>query len=75
MDFQDKYSEISYIITEELKKQGKEVIPLLKDGFDPKGKRDMVLRFEILFQLFVKKKMISINIVLKMVLRKLRKLQ
>ena len=44
----DKYSEISYIITEELKKQGKEVIPLLKDGFDPRGKRDMVLRFDII---------------------------
>ena len=44
----DKYSEISYMITEELKKQGKEVIPLLKDGFDPQGKRDMVLRFDII---------------------------
>ena len=44
----DKYSEISYIITEELKKQGKEVIPLLKDSFDPQGKRDMVLRFDII---------------------------
>ena len=44
----DKYSEISYIITEELKKQGKEVIPLLKDDFDPQGKRDMVLRFDII---------------------------
>ena len=44
----DKYSEISYIITEELKKQGKEVIPLLKDGFDPQGKRDMVLIFDII---------------------------
>ena len=44
----DKYSEISYIITEELKKQGKEVIPLLKGGFDPQGKRDMVLRFDII---------------------------
>ena len=44
----DKYSEISYIITEELKKQGKEVIPLLKDGFDSQGKRDMVLRFDII---------------------------
>ena len=44
----DKYSEISYIITEELKKQGKEVIPLLKDGFDPQGKRDMISRLEII---------------------------
>ena len=44
----DKYSEISYIITEELKKQGKEVIPLLKGGFDPQSKRDMVLRLDII---------------------------
>ena len=44
----DKYSEISYIITEELKKQGKEVIPLLKDDFDPEGKRDMVLKLDII---------------------------
>ena len=35
----DKYSEISYMITEELKKQTKEIVPLLKDGFDPEGKK------------------------------------
>ena len=44
----DKYSEISYMIAEELKKQTKEIVPLLKDGFDPQGKRDMVLRFDII---------------------------
>ena len=44
----DKYSEISDRMAEELKKQGKEVIPLLKDGFDPQGKRDMISRLEII---------------------------
>ena len=44
----DKYSEIADRIAKELKKQGKEVIPLLKDGFDPQGKRDMISRLEII---------------------------
>ena len=44
----DKYSEISYMITEELKKQTKEIVPLLKDGFDPQGKREMISRLEII---------------------------
>ena len=44
----DKYSEISYMITEELKKQTKEIVPLLKDGFDPQGKREMVLKLDII---------------------------
>ena len=44
----DKYSEISDRMAEELKKQGKEVIPLLKDGFDPQGKREMISRLEII---------------------------
>ncbi|RRD25617.1 hypothetical protein [Fusobacterium canifelinum] len=44
----DKYSEISDRMAEELKKQGKEVIPLLKDSFDPQGKRDMISRLEII---------------------------
>ena len=44
----DKYSEISDRITEELKKQTKEIVPLLKDGFDPQGKRDMVLKLDII---------------------------
>ena len=44
----DKYSEISDRITEELKKQTKEIVPLLKDSFDPQGKRDMVLKFDII---------------------------
>ena len=44
----DKYSEISDRMVEELKKQGKEVVPLLKDGFDPQGKREMISRLEII---------------------------
>ena len=44
----DKYSEIADRMAKELKKQGKEVIPLLKDGFDPQGKREMTSRLEII---------------------------
>ena len=44
----DKYSEIADRMVNELKKQGKEVIPLLKDGFDPQGKREMISRLEII---------------------------
>ena len=47
----DKYSEISYMITEELKKQTKEIVPLLKDGFDPQGKREMIYRLDIITSL------------------------
>ena len=47
----DKYSEISDRMAEELKKQGKEVVPLLKDGFDPQGKREMISRLEIIASL------------------------
>ena len=47
----DKYSEISYMIAEELKKQTKEIVPLLKDGFDPQGKREMIYRLDIITSL------------------------
>ena len=47
----DKYSEISYMITEELKKQTKEIVPLLKDGFEPQGKREMIYRLDIITSL------------------------
>ena len=47
----DKYSEISDRMAEELKKQGKEVVPLWKDGFDPQGKREMISRLEIIASL------------------------
>ena len=44
----DKYSEIVDRITRELRKQRKEMIPLLKDGFDPQGKREMLARLDII---------------------------
>ncbi|EEU31370.1 hypothetical protein HMPREF0946_02030 [Fusobacterium vincentii 3_1_36A2] len=44
----DKYSEIVDKITRELRKQRKEIIPLLKDGFDPQGKREMLARLDII---------------------------
>ena len=44
----DKYSEIVDRITRELRKQRKEIIPLLKDGFDPQGKREMLARLDII---------------------------
>ena len=47
----DKYSEIADRMAEELKKQGKDIVPILKDGFDPQGKRNMVSRLEIIASL------------------------
>ena len=47
----DKYSEIADIMADELKKQSKDIIPLLKDGFDPQGKREMISRLEIIASL------------------------
>ena len=44
----DKYSEIVDTVTEELKKKNKDVIPLLKDGFDLQGKKEMVARLDII---------------------------
>ena len=44
----DKYSKIVDRITRELRKQRKEIIPLLKDGFDPQGKREMLARLDII---------------------------
>ena len=44
----DKYSEIVDRITRELRKQRKEIIPLLKDGFDLQGKREMLARLDII---------------------------
>ena len=44
----DKYSEIADRMVDELKKQGKDIVPILKDGFDPQGKRNMVSRLEII---------------------------
>ena len=47
----DKYSEIADRMAEELKKQSKDIVPILKDGFDPQGKRNMVSRLEIIASL------------------------
>lgn len=44
----DSYTGISDLMIEELGKQGKDIIPLLKDGFDPQGKREMISRLEII---------------------------
>ena len=44
----DSYTAIGDLMIEELGKQGKEVIPLLKDGFDPQGKREMLARLDII---------------------------
>ena len=44
----DSYTAIGDLMIEELRKLGKEVIPLLKDGFDPQGKREMLARLDII---------------------------
>ena len=44
----DKYSEIVNLVTKQLKKQRKEIIPLLKDGFSPKGGKEMLARLDII---------------------------
>ena len=44
----DSYTAIGDLMIEELGKRGKEVIPLLKDGFDPQGKREMIARLHII---------------------------
>ena len=44
----DKYSEIVNLATKQLKKQRKEIIPLLKDGFSPRGGKEMLARLDII---------------------------
>lgn len=44
----DKYSEIADRITRELKKKDRDIVPLLKDGFDAQGKKEMLARLEII---------------------------
>ena len=44
----DKYSEIVNLATRQLKKQRKEIIPLLKDGFSPRGGKEMLARLDII---------------------------
>jgi len=38
-------------MVDELKKQGKDIVPILKDGFDPQGKREMIYRLDIISSL------------------------
>ena len=47
----DKYSEIADRMAKELKKQSKDIVPILKDGFDPQGKRNMLSRLDIIASL------------------------
>lgn len=44
----DSYGEISDLNANILKKLGAAALPLLKDGFDPAGKRDMARRVEVI---------------------------
>ena len=44
----DKYSGIADRITRELKKKDKDIVPLLKEGFNPQGKREMIARLDII---------------------------
>ena len=44
----DSYTAIGDLMIEELGKLGKEIIPLLKDGFNPQGKREMLARLDII---------------------------
>ena len=44
----DSYAELAELVAEWLLKEGREIIPLLKQGFDPAGRRDMARRVEII---------------------------
>ena len=44
----DSYSGIIDLMIKMLKKQGKEIVPLLKEGFNPQGKKEMIARLEII---------------------------
>lgn len=44
----DPYGELSELICDILRSQGMSVIPFLKDGFDGKGKREMVRRVQLI---------------------------
>ena len=47
-DLGDSYGEIGELISKILKALGPAVLPALKSGFDPKGKKDMVRRVQII---------------------------
>lgn len=44
----DSYSELADLVVCILQQEGQEIVPLLKDGFDPKGKKDMVRRLKVI---------------------------
>lgn len=48
----DSYSEIAELAKTWLYKEEPNILPLLKDGFDPKGKKEMMRRVEIISHLF-----------------------
>lgn len=47
----DSYSETAQMVEGWLKNEGKGICPLLKKDFDPKGKKDMVRRLEIISEI------------------------
>ncbi len=50
-DLGDTYGEMADLAAACLRGCGKAAVPLLKEGFDPKGRRDMVRRVELVSQL------------------------
>ncbi|MCY7008018.1 hypothetical protein OCK72_05030 [Fusobacterium simiae] len=44
----DKYAEIVNLVTRQLRKQRKDIIPLLKDGFSPRGGKEMLARLDVI---------------------------
>lgn len=47
----DSYSELADLVKSILAEEEEEIIPLLKDHFDPKGKREMARRVEVIEQI------------------------
>lgn len=47
----DSYSELASLYADWLSEKGEKVLPLLKEGFDPAGKREMVHRVHIIAKL------------------------
>lgn len=42
------YAELADLVTKWLKQEGEEILPLLKKNFDPKGKKEMVRRVQVM---------------------------
>lgn len=47
----DNYGELSSLAYDVLKTQGKGIVPMLKEGFDPAGKREMARRVSLISEL------------------------